>query len=57
MIIKTLRDTLDKDAEALKVLRKFTFNSVQFIEIKLARERKLETMIKKHITYYLLIKF
>ena len=40
--IQTLRVTLDKDAKALKVLRKFTFNSVRFFEINLPEKEKLK---------------
>ena len=38
----TLRVTLDKDAKALKVLRKFTFNSVRFFKINLPEKEKLK---------------
>ena len=37
-----LRVTLDKDAKALKVLRKFTFNSVRFFKINLPEKEKLK---------------
>ena len=43
--IQTLRVTLDKDAKALKVLRKFTFNSVRFFKINLPEKEKLKQCI------------
>ena len=55
--IQTLRVTLDKDAKALKVLRKFTFNSVRFFEINLPEKEKLKQCYYVNVCYIFPIHF
>ena len=51
------RVTLDKDAKALKVLRKFTFNSVPFFKINLPEKEKLKQCYYVNVCYIFPIHF